>query len=345
MTRVCTPESITELQDFVTEAHARAQALHVTGAGTHTRPGLRDEAAAILDMTGLKTLRDLDRKSALAHVEVGITLGELERSVASEGFTLAHWGPLPEGATVGGLLSRFWPVAPVVSCPDLRASCIGLTAFFGPGQRYHYLPAPRKASGPDLRGWFIGAEGRAGVITEAWLGLARRPERDAHLVLDLDSLQGAIDAIIHLLRGGVRARHVGLHIEAEHIRLCWTLGGVAPLVELWEHQIEDAFQALGATFELAPGGDPKALRGESFTLEDRFTAYGIPSVLRQALDICAGLNAVSVTHWTPHGARLSLPRADTSDALMELAWTATSDAPMSSWAHRVLQPLAFRTSP
>jgi len=129
----------------------------------------------VLDLRRQHRVIDWDGESFVVTVESGISIGQLGEQLALSGASLAGWRREHPSCTIGGLLSTWQPTPHGLWNGSVREACIGLGVVTGTGDHYDYVPAPRKASGPDLRFLFIGGEGAFGIIATATLGVSIAP--------------------------------------------------------------------------------------------------------------------------------------------------------------------------
>lgn len=187
----------------------RPGALFPLGGGRHGRraPGKRD---VVLDLRGLDRVLGWDARSRVIKVEAGVTVAALAQALEERGGSLAGWRREHPASTVGGLLGRYLPTQPALWNGSVREACVALGGLMPDGRGYDYVASPRKASGPDLRHLFLGAEGAFGIITSASLGVAARPM--ARRALDLSFAQGELGAglrwLQELFARGFRAPNV-----------------------------------------------------------------------------------------------------------------------------------------
>lgn len=325
---VARPDDAHALAAQVDEAAATGRALWPIGSALDVRlPAQLAEDWVLLDTRGLAEVHDLDRRSAVAHVGAGCTVERLESALRAAGLTLGEAGEgLAPAATLGGLVSRHWPWPPTFGRPTVRSACIGLTAYFGAGgARYHYLPAPRKASGPDLRHFFLGAEGRCGVISELWLAAQRLPEADVSLVLRADAWPQALSAVRALLAAGMRPWRCTLRGVEHGVELDLRLAGAEPLVSLWHQQARELLTEVEGPTAAESAAEPAALE-----------VAGDWDSIARAVELAPGAR---VSAATLPGAHLALDAgaASGAQALLELPWYAVLD--------RRAPSLVFATAP
>ncbi|MEL6178525.1 MAG: FAD-binding oxidoreductase, partial [Myxococcota bacterium] len=201
------PETIEACVQMLADVRHDGGRVWPMGGGRHSRrPPAND--VTVLDTRGMDAIRRLDREALVVTVEAGVTVGALAAYVARRGASVCGWRREHPEATVGGLLSAWQPVPHALWNGSVREACLGLGAVTGAGDRYRYLPAPRKASGPDLRFVFIGAEGVYGVVTTATLAVSPPPAaRVAWEATDLEPTQ-ALELASRCARTGLRAANV-----------------------------------------------------------------------------------------------------------------------------------------
>jgi alkyldihydroxyacetonephosphate synthase len=129
----------------------------------------------------------VDRVSLLADVTADETLASLEAALARDGLTLGLDGVAGEGRprfstddTLGEWLARGAPHARDRWRDPADHLLAGLEAELPDGRTLVVRPAPRRATGPDLVGLVVGAEGRCMTLRRAWVRVhsltARVPE-------------------------------------------------------------------------------------------------------------------------------------------------------------------------
>lgn len=173
------PEDRSELVDCVRRAGDGKLPVLLVGGGHHLRPAaLDDEPYRVVRTGDVDAVRALDLESGTVRVEAGCEWQELRSHLAAEGWSLARYAPRPAEATIGGLLARRRPTSWQKRDGGLRERCVALAATSPAGDAYDYLPAPRKATGPDHRFLYIGGQGALGVVLEATLVVwPRQPGR------------------------------------------------------------------------------------------------------------------------------------------------------------------------
>ena len=180
------PEDTAELREALSASEQRAVLL---GDGQHVRtPEIADGAFDVIRTEKCRRIISVDRESRLVRVECGVRWGDLQAELIDRGLCLDRYNLYPATATIGGLLGRRRGVHRELWDGDIRSSFVALSST-ARDVEYRYLAAPRKASGPDLRWLFVGAEGAHGAILDAtlvaWAPVGARlltfhPERFGH---------------------------------------------------------------------------------------------------------------------------------------------------------------------
>lgn len=175
---VVRPGTEEEVLGAVRLAAERGLALIPFGGGTSVVGGVEPgggKPSVTLDMEGLGAAVSLNREAATATVQAGMFGPDLERYLRSQGFTLGHFPQSFRYSTVGG-----WIAARSAGQNSTRYGAIEerveALRLAHPGGIVATPEVPAAAAGPDLVQLIAGSEGSLGVITQATLRLARKPE-------------------------------------------------------------------------------------------------------------------------------------------------------------------------
>ena len=157
-----------------------------------------------LDLTALQDLQEHRPGDLTATVQAGITLEALQGKLTRNGQFLPLDPPLPERATIGGLLATG-------SCGPLRASfglprdlLLGMTVALADGALTHSGgTVVKNVTGYAMEKLHSGALGTLGVILEATFKLAPIPREERTLVAAFDEPKEACAASREILRAGL----------------------------------------------------------------------------------------------------------------------------------------------
>ncbi|EFO81325.1 FAD linked oxidase domain protein [Oscillochloris trichoides DG-6] len=176
-TQIVAPTSAEAVADVLRDASAQGLAVIPWGGGTRQGmggPPLRYDLA--LDMRGLAAVLAYTPDDLVLRVGAGATLGHIQDLLAAHNQWLPWNPPLPDQATIGGLLAsgatgslrmgygtpRDWTLAMQVALGDGRLVKSG-------------APVVKNVAGYDTHKLHIGALGTLGVITEVTFKVAPRP--------------------------------------------------------------------------------------------------------------------------------------------------------------------------
>ncbi|MBM4153738.1 MAG: FAD-binding oxidoreductase [Lentisphaerae bacterium] len=216
------PRSVADVQAVVRIARAHRAPVHPVSRGCNWGMGSRlppRDGTAVVDLSGLDRIREVNAPGRYAVVEADVTQGQLHRRLAGDGLPLIFnvTGSSTGTSLVGNSLDRG------VGYFDSRATLLsGLEVVLGTGEVIrtgfgHYDGARtthlyRHGIGPWLDGLF--AQGNFGIVTAAGVELLPKPERETAVIARIDredALPALIDAFAGLRRRGVigGVAHIG----------------------------------------------------------------------------------------------------------------------------------------
>lgn len=180
------PASLEEAAEAMRAFATDRLAVAFVGGGTDLELGAPPARLdAVLRTRGLARIREHAPSDQIVAVEAGITLAELQRGLAPHGQRLAIDPPLPERATVGGIVAanafgprraRFGPIRDlVIGITVVRAD--GVVARGG-GK------VVKNVAGFDLPRLFCGSLGTLGLVAEVVFRLHPLPEASATAVFE-----------------------------------------------------------------------------------------------------------------------------------------------------------------
>jgi FAD/FMN-containing dehydrogenase len=171
-------------------------------------PGRGD---VLLDLSRLSDIHRIDERSLTVHAGAGIRVADLEVALRDRGFTLGfplvgHLDP-----KLGGFLSgQGWAEASVLYGKPWR-SAIGLEGVLPTGRTFRIKPTPRRAVGPDLSELFLGAEGRLGVLTSAWVKFHPVAKTRSTAVAAMPGAGVALRCAARMVHDGLRPAFARIH--------------------------------------------------------------------------------------------------------------------------------------
>ncbi len=177
------PADLAETQAVVRDAAARGAALAFLGGGTELGLGNPAERVdAVVRTERLERIVEYAPSDMTITVEAGITLGALQRTLAPERQRLALDPPLPELATVGGLIATNGYGPRRARYGTLRDAIVGISFVRADGRHVRGGgKVVKNVAGFDLPKLLVGSLGTLGLIATATLRLHPLPERERWL--------------------------------------------------------------------------------------------------------------------------------------------------------------------
>ncbi|MBI4213872.1 MAG: FAD-binding oxidoreductase [Chloroflexi bacterium] len=148
------------------------------GAGTGVHAGAAPlQGSIVVDVGAMNQVMAISRTDRSARVQPGVLLGALDRISAEHGLMMGHDPWSQPIASVGGAVSTNGVGYLAGKYGSMGEQVLGLEVVLGTGQIVRVRALPKTSTGPQMRHFFIGAEGVLGVITEVTLRLYPIPER------------------------------------------------------------------------------------------------------------------------------------------------------------------------
>ena len=240
---VCAPQTPEDVGRALAVCDSAGAAVIPWGGGTQQRLGSPPRRAdVVLLMTQLGKLVEYEPADLTVTVEAGMSLVDLQFALGRQGQWLPLDPPVPPEATIGGLLAtnasgprRLKEGGPRDLVIGTRvANCDGAVTRAG-GR------VVKNVSGYDLNKLHVGALGTLGVLVEATLKVAPRPETERTWLGVFPTAEAAGSAAASLLRrplaptgleivNGRVAESLGLFIPAGRWALLGRASGFAPAV-------------------------------------------------------------------------------------------------------------------
>jgi glycolate oxidase FAD binding subunit len=189
---VVAPGDAAQVAETVRAVEAANAAMVVVGGGTQLQTGYpprADRPTILLSTARMNRITDFQPEDLTATCEPGVTLAQLQSTLAVHRQEVALDVPLPERATLSGIVAtgRTGFNRPVYGAP--RDLVIGLRAVMSGGVEVKGGgKVVKNVAGYDICKLFTGAWGTMGVITELTLKLRTRPELDRMLAWDAPNL-------------------------------------------------------------------------------------------------------------------------------------------------------------
>ncbi len=284
--QIAQPNTLTELAAVIAGAARDRLAVVPWGAGTRqfiAAPPSRYDLA--LDLRRLNRLIEYHPADLVVAVEAGMTLGEVQATLAGHGQWLPWDPPVPPTATIGGLLaSAAWgPLRLGYGGP--REWLLGMQVALGDGRLAQSGgKVVKNVAGYDTHKLHLGACGTLGVIGSAIFKVAPLPEQ-------MQSLRATFAALTMALRAATALRQpplqpVALTItDGEPVTFTVRFAGVAAAVQ---RQLELAVNVCHAADDCQLVADDQSLwmaADYQPTASDLLLRIGVPdSQLEPALD-------------------------------------------------------------
>ncbi len=194
------PTDLSEIQAILSLAAQKKAALIPMGGGTKIGLGQSPSSCqAILNLSRLNRIIDLDLENLTLTVAAGIKLAAIQESLAQHGYFLPLDPPWAQ-ATIGGILATNDSGPKRLLYGSARDLTLGLKAILPGGALIKAGgKTVKNVSGYDLTKLFIGSLGTLGVIVEATIRFYPRPEKEIILFLNYAEISAAFTLAMELL--------------------------------------------------------------------------------------------------------------------------------------------------
>jgi len=199
---VAIPRDRAQVAAIVRACRAHRVPVVARGAGTGTAAAaVPFEGGVVVSFARMDRILDLRPGDRCAVVEPGVLNADLQQALQPHGL---FWPPDPSSAercTVGGNLACNAGGPRAVKYGATRDNVLGLVAVTGTGETIRCGgPWTKDATGYDLTHLLVGSEGTLGLIVEATLRLAPRPQAQAGLRAFYRDAATAAAAVSRLMR-------------------------------------------------------------------------------------------------------------------------------------------------
>lgn len=194
------PASAEELAEIIRQAADSGEPLSPVGGQTAIGRGIPLTAGVSpVSLRKLKRVIDYPHDDMTITVEAGITLAELQRTLARHGQRLPVEVPQADAATLGGAIATNESGPRRYGCGTFRDYVIGITAIDGRGVTFSGGGrVVKNVAGYDFCKLLIGSRGGLAVITQVTLKVLPAPEASTILTAPVAShaqFAGALNAI------------------------------------------------------------------------------------------------------------------------------------------------------
>ncbi len=199
---VVLPDAIAEVPEILAVADRERLGVVPWGGGTQQgfgNPPTRYDIA--LDLTNLNKVVDYAPADMTVRVEAGITLSALQQVLRRQGQYVAIDAPLPDRATIGGILATAGAGPLRLASGARRAQLIGVAVARPDGLVTHSGGSVVKnVTGYDMGKLYVGSLGTLGVILEATFRLKPLPAITRTMLGRCPSLAVALEAAAAVLK-------------------------------------------------------------------------------------------------------------------------------------------------
>lgn len=352
---VAAPGTAEEVAALLRTADEAGAAVVPWGGGTQQTLGFPPRRYDLaISLRRLNTVLAYNPEDMTVAVEAGITLGDLDATLAPRAQMLPLDPPLRDRLTVGGALATNASGPRRHAYGTLRDLCIGLHAAYVDGTVAKAGGmVVKNVTGFDLMKMHLGALGTLGVVTRVNLRVLPRPAAERTLLVRFPGWEPAFAAGAALAATQLRPTAIefssptttaACRLPLEGYLLCVRCEGGAATVARQEVDIRDMAPALGATEVATFIGDDHACIWSSLAdWSEAATLTGHTAVLKLTTlptDLLAALVAI-VTAGGTHGltvavrasvgmgvAYLRVTGDDSGAGLRQLLDTAHRDWPM-----------------
>ncbi|MDO8804355.1 MAG: FAD-linked oxidase C-terminal domain-containing protein [Elusimicrobiota bacterium] len=173
-------------------------------AGTNLSGGtIPLRGGAILNLSRLKKIRQIDTGARLALVEPGVVNLELQKALEPFGFFYAPDPSSQKVSTIGGNVGENagGPLCLKYGVTSDNVEKLEVVTPQGEVRTWSY-----KDRGPDLMSVIVGSEGTLGIVTSAWLKILPIPPLIKTASAAFPSLESALGAVTRIIGSGILPR-------------------------------------------------------------------------------------------------------------------------------------------
>jgi glycolate oxidase FAD binding subunit len=319
MSEALAPERESEVIEAVRAARRDGAKLDIVGGGTKVSLGRPREDRRMLSSAAMSGIVFYAAAEMTLCAKAGTTIEAIEAVIADHGQMLPFEPMRPRplwdcgaGPTLGGMVATNLSGPRRPSAGAVRDGVLGLTLVNGLAETIRCGGRVMKnVTGLDLTKLNCGAHGTLGVLTEATIKLAPKPEAEATLVIPELGDSKAIEAMTRALGspfGVSGAAWLGSGMGREFSRTALRLEGFADSVEYRAGRLASLSHEFGAS-EALRGEESAALwrfvRDAEFIAEPRDRAvWRVSLAPSAAAPFIAGLGETALAHGLDWGGGL-----------------------------------------
>ncbi|MEW5951430.1 MAG: FAD-linked oxidase C-terminal domain-containing protein [Elusimicrobiota bacterium] len=221
----------------------RSAGTNLCGAAVNLKGG------AVLNLAGLKKIRQIDTQNKIALVEPGVVNSQLQEELKKYGFFYAPDPASQKVCTIGGNIAQN---AGGPQCLKYGVTCDHvekLEVVLPDGTERIFS---RKDPGPDMVSLFCQSEGTLGIIKHAWLKILPIPSKIKTITCFFEDIENSMKAVSAVISCGIVPRTLeevdALSIEAAGSSLT-TAGAKAMLIAELEGDSEEEAQKIEDIFK------------------------------------------------------------------------------------------------
>lgn len=204
--------TLADIVDVVRLAASLKTTVTPAGSQTSMTGASITDRGILLSLSGMNRVLDVDVKQRLARVEPGVTIGQLNRELASENLMFAPDPTSEQDATIGGAIACNASGARSLYYGATRRHVNAVSVIHADAAVATYRRSrPEKntvgfAAAQDPVDWFVGSEGTLGIVGEAELSLVPVPEQVIGLAIPFRDQASAL-AFVVAARNGESGRN------------------------------------------------------------------------------------------------------------------------------------------
>ncbi len=297
---VARAESADDVVAVIRDASSLGMPVTAAGSQTSMTGASITNRGILLSLSAMNRVLDLDEKNARVRVEPGITIGQLNRELASHDLMFAPDPTSEEDATIGGAIACNASGARSLYYGATRRHVSGVqivhadASISGYGRSHGEKNTVGYAAAQDPVDWFVGSEGTLGIVVEAELSLVKRPSNIVGLAIPFPTPATALEFVVAAREGksGRLARcleyfdSAALEIAAQSIGASWATGACG-MIYLEDDAGDAAVDTvLGAWLSLAErhaalADDIQVFEGAQPLRDARAMRHSVPATMNE----------------------------------------------------------------